>query len=140
MFASCTVARRCGPQCIDVIDGQFDAVAVVVVSAPSLGVEGKRKLRVAKDELLSSDPCADLHYFRSTVCRFFGFEDSVVADPCVLFSVFGAWGAGGTCPLPPPLFLLIAPTQQPQQGAKGPTHAFSAEIPTRSICCSIHRH
>ena len=37
----------------------------------------------------------------------------------------GAWGAGDTCPLPPPLFLLITPTQQPRrhqrrQEAKGP--------------------
>ena len=27
----------------------------------------------------------------------------------------GAWGAGDTCPLPPPLFLLITPTQQPRR-------------------------
>ena len=26
----------------------------------------------------------------------------------------GAWGAGDTCPLPPPLCLLITPTQQPR--------------------------
>ena len=44
----------------------------------------------------------------------------------------GAWGAGDTCPLPPPLCLLITPTQQPrhqQRRLKALVGAEPAESP-----------